>query len=142
MNTLAKIFLWGGMILVIQSSFIFAMDEKLPEEHLYPITLEVMRDPVVAADEHFYERESINPTAVRGDLPAIALGNEIIYEMFLNGRLLYEGKEIAQIANVNPNTLEGTFDLSGCGDANTYLSINTGYNGPRKMDRKKMVIEV
>jgi len=94
------------------------------------------------------ERAAINATAhidlldlpIREDLPAIALGNEAIYELFRNGRLLYEGREIAQIANIfNPENLEGRFDLSGCGDAGRYLSINTGYRKGKKPENANKV---
>jgi len=36
-----------------------SLDGERPDEHLCPITYEVMRDPVVAADGHSYEREAI-----------------------------------------------------------------------------------
>ena len=70
-------------------------------------------------------------------VPAIALGNEAIYERFLRGKLIYRptagsdvGKvelSIADFVTRGQNPLESTFDLSGCGDASTYLSISTGY---------------
>lgn len=55
------------------------------------------------------------------------------FQHFLNGKLIYrpnvnsdEGKiEMCIVDLVNP--LESEFDLSGCGDAGQYLSINTGY---------------
>ncbi len=71
----------------------------------------------------------------RIDIPAVALGHEAIYERFMTGRLLYEGREIWRISDMcNPNTLEGTFNLSGCGDAGQYLSINTGYRKGKKAE--------
>jgi hypothetical protein len=59
--------------------------------------------------------------------------NEHIYQLFLNGTLIYrpipasdEGMIELRISDlINP--LEGTFDLSGCGDTDQYLSISTGY---------------
>jgi hypothetical protein len=59
--------------------------------------------------------------------------NEHIYQQFLNGVLIYrpnpqsdEGMVELKISDL-PNPLEGTFDLSGCGDTGKYLSISTGY---------------
>ena len=68
----------------------------------------------------------------RASIPQIARGHENIYERFLKGKLVYrptEGSDVGKIelpiaALANP--LEGTFDLSRCGDAAQYLSINTG----------------
>lgn len=68
-------------------------------------------------------------------VPEIARGYEAIYERFMGGSLIYrptEGSDVGQIVMpfsdfVNPNTLEGTFDLSRCGDIEKYISIATGY---------------
>lgn len=70
-------------------------------------------------------------------IPAIARGNESIYERFLRGKLIYRptagsdvGKvelSISDFLTRGQNPLESTFDLSRCGDAATYLSISTGY---------------
>jgi hypothetical protein len=68
-------------------------------------------------------------------LPTIALGHEEIYMRFMGGKLVYrptsgsdvERREIRFSDVVNPSTLEGTFNLSGCGDTGSYLSINSGY---------------
>lgn len=65
-------------------------------------------------------------------VPAIARGYEAIYARFMGGKLIYrpEGGQAVELpfsSFVNPNTLEGTFDLSRCGDAGQYLSISTGY---------------
>jgi hypothetical protein len=79
---------------------------------------------------------------IRMGIPEIALGNEAIYERFMNGRLLYEGREIGQIKNIlnfNRETLEGTFDLSGCGDAGQHLSINTGYRKGKRAENANKV---
>ena len=61
MNRLAKICLSVGIIYVLNSSFAFGMmkDDERPNEHLCPITMDVMKDPVVAADGHSYERKAI-----------------------------------------------------------------------------------
>lgn len=63
---------------------------------------------------------------------------EEIYERFLKGVLIYrpheesdEGKIEMPIAEL-ANPLEGTFDLSLCGDAGKYLSIATGYRKGKK----------
>ena len=60
-------------------------------------------------------------------------GHDDVFMRFLKGKLIYkpnsgndEGKvEIPFISLSNP--LEGTFDLSNCGDAGKYISISTGY---------------
>lgn len=58
---------------------------------------------------------------------------EIHYNTFCNGTLLYrpnpdsdEGMITLKVSDL-ANSLEGTFDLSGCGDTGQYLSISTGY---------------
>lgn len=68
-------------------------------------------------------------------IPEIARGYEEIYQRFVNGKLIYRpnknsdaGKIELRLAEImNPGTLEGTFDLRGCGDTGKYLSISTGY---------------
>ena len=56
-----------------------------------------------------------------------------IFSSLYKGKLIYrpnpesdEGMVVLCISNLQ-NPLEGTFDLSPCGDAGQYLSINTGY---------------
>ncbi len=68
MNRLAKIFLSVGIVCILNSSFAFGMmgDEERPNEHLCPIMMDVMRDPVVAADGHSYERTAILQHFQRG----------------------------------------------------------------------------
>lgn len=81
------------------------------------------------------------------EIPDIARGYEEIYLRFLNGKLIYrptEGSDAGKIELLirdimNPNTLEGTFDLSRCGDTGKYLSINTGYRKGKKAANKDKV---
>jgi hypothetical protein len=69
------------------------------------------------------------------------------YPRFLNGKLIYkpdpnsdEGMVVLPIADL-PNPLDGEFDLSQCGDAAQYLSINTGYRtGKRPENEDKFEI--
>jgi hypothetical protein len=69
------------------------------------------------------------------------------YQRFLNGKLIYKpdpysdaGMVVMPIADL-PNPLEGEFDLSKCGDAGQYLSINTGYpKGKRPKNKDKVEI--
>lgn len=71
----------------------------------------------------------------RIEIPISAKGNEALYDLFMRGSLIYrpnEGSTDGQIVMpihdiANPNTLEGTFDLSRCGGAGKYLSISTGF---------------
>jgi hypothetical protein len=67
------------------------------------------------------------------------------FERFLNGKLIYkpdpnsdEGMVVMPIADL-PNPLEGEFDLSKCGDAGQYLSINTGYRKGLRPENKDKV---
>lgn len=63
MNRLAKICLSVGIVCILNSSFAFGMmkveDDERPNEHFCPITMDVMRKPVVASDGHSYEKEAI-----------------------------------------------------------------------------------
>ena len=88
-------------------------------------------------------------TAPRFTIPEIARGYEAIYERFMAGSLIYSptdgstvGQIVMPIASIaNPNTLEGTFDLSRCGDAGKYLSIATGYR-KSKLSANKDKLEI
>jgi len=76
-------------------------------------------------------------------VPEIARGYEDIYRRFLGGKLIYTDpsskakKELLIRALSNP--LEGTFDLSGCGDTGQYLSISTGYRKAQKAENASKV---
>jgi hypothetical protein len=79
-------------------------------------------------------------------IPPVAQGYEAIYQRFLNGVLVYRpqpgndaGMIKLPIADLKPNPLEGTFDLSLCGDAGKYLSISTGYRKVIKPKNAKKV---
>ena len=68
------------------------------------------------------------------------VGHEEIYQQFLNGTLIYkpnpqsdEGMIQLKISDLL-NPLEGTFDLSKCGDTGKYLSISTGYRKGMKAE--------
>lgn len=78
-------------------------------------------------------------------LPAIARGNEEMYTRFMNGKLVYTDpktkakRDLPIAAMINPETLEGEFNLSGCGDTGQYLSINTGYRKGKKASNSNKV---
>jgi len=83
---------------------------------------------------------------MRIPIPLSALGgHEALYERFLMGALIYrsqKGSDVGRIdlpiaALVNP--LEGTFDLSQCGDVGEYLSISTGYRKEKKAENVKKI---
>jgi hypothetical protein len=85
------------------------------------------------------EKEELKKT-VRLLIPLIAQGHEQVYERFLKGKLIYkpdpksdEGRVELLICELK-NPLEGTFDLSKCGDTGKYLSINTGYRKGKKQE--------
>ena len=68
------------------------------------------------------------------------VGHEDIYQQFLNGSLLYrpdpqsdKGMIQLKISDLT-NPLEGTFDLSQCGDTGNFLSISTGYRKGMKAE--------
>jgi len=80
------------------------------------------------------------PIKVFDHYPAVAEGYEDIYDRFLNGKLIYkpdpnsdEGKVELRIADLE-DPLNGTFDLSRCGDTGEYLSISTGYRKEKKQE--------
>ena len=72
-------------------------------------------------------------------IPEIAKGYEEIYRKFIGGRLIYKpdpnsnNGKIELPFNELENPLEGTFDLTGCGDSNKYISISTGYRKGKKI---------
>jgi len=76
-------------------------------------------------------------------IPEVARGYEDIYRRFLGGKLIYTDpkskakKELPIRALANP--LDGTFDLSGCGDTGQYLSISTGYRKAQKPENASKV---
>ncbi len=76
-------------------------------------------------------------------IPEIARGYEEIYRRFLGGKLIYTDptnkakKELPIRALANP--LEGTFDLSDCGDTGKYLSISTGYRKGLKAENANKI---
>ncbi|RZI45519.1 U-box domain-containing protein [Candidatus Finniella inopinata] len=78
-------------------------------------------------------------------IPAIAHGYEEVYQRLLKGQLVYrpnKGSDIGMIvlpfASLE-NPLDGTFNLSQCGDAGQYLSIATGYRQGKKAENANKV---
>ncbi|MBY0463179.1 MAG: toll/interleukin-1 receptor domain-containing protein [Alphaproteobacteria bacterium] len=73
-------------------------------------------------------------------IPEIAIGNEEDYLRFLGGFLIYKqgqsDEEIRLPILSLTNPIEGTFDLSLCGDAGKYLSIATGYRKGEKVENQ------
>ncbi|MES2252480.1 MAG: protein kinase [Pseudomonadota bacterium] len=72
-------------------------------------------------------------SAPRVTIPEFARGYEDIYRRFIGGKLLYKPDQNSTIGQIEIpftsllNPLEGTFDLSRCGDVGRYISISTGY---------------
>lgn len=66
-------------------------------------------------------------------VPEIVVGHEECYLRFIKGKLIYRPNPVSNVDRIElpfvalANPLEGTFDLSQCGDAGQYLSISTGY---------------
>jgi hypothetical protein len=90
---------------------------------------------------------AVAPAAI--STPLETSGFEAIYMRFLNGVLVYRpependaGRIEMPIRNL-ANPLEGTFDLSLCGDTGKYLSISTGYRkkvNPANVDKVEIWI--
>lgn len=65
-----------------------------------------------------------------------------IYQRFLKGVLIYRPQAGSDVGRIDlpiaalKNPLEGTFDLSLCGNADQYLSISTGYRRWKKEENK------
>lgn len=61
MNKITKLCLSACVVLILKSPLAFGSmdDDRRPDEHKCPITIDVMTDPVVAADGHSYERAAI-----------------------------------------------------------------------------------
>jgi hypothetical protein len=62
-----------------------SFDDRRPNEHFCPITLEVMRDPVVAADGHSYERSVIleyfqSSMGSRSPITGLSLPNQNLFD--------------------------------------------------------------
>lgn len=77
-------------------------------------------------------------------VPIVAQGYEKIFQRFLNGVLIYrpegDGNDIDRVTlHIRDlrNPLDGTFDLSNCGDLGKYMSISTGYRKGRKPENEK-----
>ena len=90
--------------------------------------------------------EDSKPSYIEHPIPTLAKGYEEIYQRFFKGELIYrpqgidktEGEVRLRIADLK-SPLEGTFDLSKCGDAGNYLSINTGYRKGKKQENANKV---
>lgn len=88
-------------------------------------------DIVNSTDEQIKHR--IKKVWLRGLYNIIDPKEVEIFEQFYNGKLIYRPDPASNAGMVTlsisalKNPLEGTFDLSNCGDAGKYLSIATGY---------------
>lgn len=66
-------------------------------------------------------------------IPEIAEGHDETYRRFYLGKLVYKPDPNSDVGRIElsikdlVNPLDGTFDLSQCGDSGKYLSIATGY---------------
>ena len=90
----------------------------------------LVEEPLIKAREAAAERQRLEQAI---PIPLVAQGYEAIYRRFLKGMLIYRPQEGSDNGKIElpiaalANPLEGTFDLSGCGNAGQYLSIATGY---------------
>lgn len=80
---------------------------------------------------------------LRRTFPAIAVGYTDVYLRFISGRLIYKPDPKSDNGRVDipiaalANPLEGTFDLSRCGDTWQHLSISTGYRRDKKVENAR-----
>ena len=124
MHKIVKMGLSVCAAFVMNISLVFGMDEddRRPAEHRFS-----------GFDALKVERIEIIERPIRLVIPDIARGYEEIYERFLKGVLIYRPQEGSNVGKIEmpiaglANPLEGTFDLSSCGDTGQYLSIATGY---------------
>jgi hypothetical protein len=79
------------------------------------------------------QKRAAEEEKLRLAIPPVARGYEAIYQRFSKGILVYLPEPGSDVGKIElpiaelANPLEGTFDLSRCGDAGKYLSIATGY---------------
>ncbi len=100
--------------------------------------LEVVPQKILALEEKMQVKKNMEVEKPFSDIPEVAKGYEDIYSRFINGKLIYkpdqnsdQGKVELLIRNLK-DPLEGTFNLSRCGDSEKYLSIATGYRKEKK----------
>jgi len=128
-SVLAKIIcscLWIGGFGVFAHYCAAVDDEKRPGEHCENLS-----------------SFSVSVSSPQLSIPPIAQGYEAIYQEFLNGTLIYtdpqSGNKITLPIRDLTNPLEGTFNLSRCGDTGKYLSISTGYRKRKKPENANKV---
>jgi hypothetical protein len=93
-----------------------------------------------------------SPRALQGmepepanDESVVVRGHEEVYQRFLKGTLIYRPQEGSDVGMIKlpiaalRNPLEGTFDLSQCGDADNYLRISTGYRKVQNQENGKKI---
>lgn len=105
---------------------------------------EDVRADIIVASPPIVRRGSSPAEAIARSLgpaiPNIARGFEDIYLHFVKGSLIYKPNKDNDVGKIElpfsalPNPLEGTFDLSSCGDTGEYLSISTGYRKGKKVE--------
>lgn len=91
--------------------------------------------------------EKSHPTETRLTIPSwLKSQDEAVYQRFVNGALIYQpnpnsddGKIVLPISALG-NPLDGTFDLSKCGDMSKHLIISTGYYKEKPQDTGKIRI--
>jgi energy-coupling factor transporter ATP-binding protein EcfA2 len=70
---------------------------------------------------------------IKDEILDVCRGYEEVFQRFLNGKLIYRPTAGSDVGKIElsirslANPLDGTFDLSRCGNAGQYLSISTGY---------------
>jgi hypothetical protein len=91
------------------------------------------------------DRKTIFKKAIDEAIKEVFPGNEGNFRKFLNGRLIYKPNKDNDVGKIElrigdlANPLEGTFNLSGCGEVGEHLSISTGYRKEKRTENAKKI---
>jgi hypothetical protein len=83
---IARPYLWAWIFAIFTYNCLAVDDDdRRPNEHFCPITLQVMKDPVVAADGHSYERSAISEyfqsrMGSRSPITGLSLANQNLFD--------------------------------------------------------------
>jgi hypothetical protein len=87
-------------------------ENNIPQEYLCPITLEIMTDPVIAADGQTYQRESITEWLSRGNRTSPLDGSNLSHTQLKDN--LFARKIIREYQNRLPEKMGDKSNLEKC----------------------------